>query len=158
LVVCSALGVDMYDCVFPTRTARFGTALTRKGPLRLKHKDFQNEKVPIEPECDCFACKNYTLAYISRLLRTKETVGCHLLSIHNISYQMRLMKDIRESIKNQTFPDWVVQFMHKYYKQRRNREFHEHEIDHQDPGKQFGPNGYPIWITNALESVSITLK
>jgi queuine tRNA-ribosyltransferase catalytic subunit len=158
LVVCSALGVDMYDCVFPTRTARFGTALTRKGPLRLKHKDFQSENSPIEEGCTCFACKNYTKATISRLLRTKETIGCHLLSIHNIAYQMKLMKDIRSSIVENRFPEFVKKFMQAYYKERRNGELHEHESTTDDPGKLFGENGYPIWVTNALQSVGICLE
>jgi queuine tRNA-ribosyltransferase len=158
LVVCSALGVDMYDCVFPTRTARFGTALTRRGPLRLKHKHFHQDDTPIEKDCTCFACQHYTKAQISRLLRTKETVGCHLLSIHNIAYQMRLMRDIRTSIVQDRFPEWVQEFMRIYYKEREQADMLDQETQGDDPGKQFGDNGYPIWITNALSSVGIVLE
>ncbi|KAI9299151.1 queuine tRNA-ribosyltransferase-like protein [Neoconidiobolus thromboides FSU 785] len=135
LVVCSALGVDMYDCVFPTRTARFGNALTFNNTLSLKQKQYRHDDTPIEEDCPCFTCKNYTRSYLHTIV-TKETVGCHLISIHNLSFQMRLMKGIRTSIIEDKFPQFVKGFMKSYYK---------------NEGK------YPEWVVNALNSVGIEL-
>ncbi|KAJ1916508.1 Queuine tRNA-ribosyltransferase catalytic subunit 1 [Tieghemiomyces parasiticus] len=136
LVVCSALGVDMYDCVFPTRTARFGHALTRDGGLTLKFSKHGRDYRPIDDACSCYTCQNFTRAYLAAL-GTKETVGCHLLSIHNIAFQMRLMRDIRESIMDDSFPAFVRSFMHRYF------------IGAGRP--------YPEWTVNALRSVNIEL-
>nr|XP_045618263.1 queuine tRNA-ribosyltransferase catalytic subunit 1-like isoform X2 [Procambarus clarkii]XP_045618264.1 queuine tRNA-ribosyltransferase catalytic subunit 1-like isoform X2 [Procambarus clarkii]XP_045618265.1 queuine tRNA-ribosyltransferase catalytic subunit 1-like isoform X2 [Procambarus clarkii] len=88
LVVCCALGVDMFDCVFPTRTARFGCALVNNGQINLKSREFVSDFGPIDENCDCTTCKNYTRAYLHTIV-TKETVACHLLSLHNIAYQKR---------------------------------------------------------------------
>jgi tRNA-guanine family transglycosylase len=134
LVVCSALGVDMYDCVFPTRTARFGNALTAYGPLVLRQQQFEKDFRPIEEDCDCLTCKGYTRAYLHSIV-TKETVACHLVSIHNIRYQMRLMQQIRTSIIEGRFPEFVRNFMLK----------------------RFGQGKTPTWIVNALRSVHIEL-
>ncbi|RKP24307.1 queuine tRNA-ribosyltransferase 1 [Syncephalis pseudoplumigaleata] len=134
LVVCSALGVDMFDCVFPTRTARFGNALTASGPMVLRQTQYEHDYRPIEEDCDCLTCKGYTRAYLHTVV-TKETIGCHLVSIHNISYQMRLMRGIRESIIAGTFPEFVRTFM----------------------VKRFGEGNIPQWIVNAMQSVNIYL-
>lgn len=135
LVVCCALGVDMFDCVYPTRTARFGTALVPTGLMLLKSKQFKEDFRPIDENCGCHTCKRYTRAFLHTIV-TQETVACHLLSIHNIAYQMKLMKGIRESIKNKTFPDFVRNFM-----------------------KQMHPdNKYPTWAVDALTSVNIFLN
>lgn len=155
LVVCSALGVDMYDCVFPTRTARFGNALSRDGWMKLKQPKFQHDHRPIEPDCDCLTCTRHTRSYLHRLLHSKETVGCHLLSIHNISYQMRLMRDIRQSIIDDSFPQFIRGFMYRYYKDGVMASIGKD--DYCDPGKTVGDKGFPLWITNALASVSIAL-
>eukprot|EP00112_Aurelia_sp_Birch-Aquarium-sp1_P004868 Seg1550.1 transcript_id=Seg1550.1/GoldUCD/mRNA.D3Y31 product="Queuine tRNA-ribosyltransferase catalytic subunit 1" protein_id=Seg1550.1/GoldUCD/D3Y31 len=136
LVVSSALGADMFDCVFPTRTARFGTALVPWGQIQLKTGQYSNDFQPIDKDCLCSTCKNYTRAYIHALVAAKETVGCHLVTIHNIAYQMNLMKSIRESIKRDNFPDFVEKFFDDLY-----------------------PNGdYPKWAVDALDNVDIHLK
>ncbi|XP_063601312.1 queuine tRNA-ribosyltransferase catalytic subunit 1-like isoform X2 [Penaeus indicus] len=135
LVVCCAMGVDMFDCVFPTRTARFGCALVDNGQINLKSREFINDFIPIDEKCDCSTCQNYTRAYLHTIV-TKETVACHLLSIHNIAYQMRLMKNIRESIKKGCFVEFVQDFMSTYYK---NQE-------------------YPQWVVDCLAAVNISLK
>ncbi|XP_069688477.1 queuine tRNA-ribosyltransferase catalytic subunit [Periplaneta americana] len=134
LVVCCALGVDMFDCVFPTRTARFGCALVSNGQLNLKQKNYAKDFRPIDEECDCSTCKRYTRAYLHSIV-TVETVACHLLSVHNIAYQLRLMRSIRESIEQQCFPDFVCNFMLTMY-----------------PDKN-----YPQWIIDALDAVGIQL-
>ncbi|XP_033220822.1 queuine tRNA-ribosyltransferase catalytic subunit isoform X2 [Belonocnema kinseyi] len=135
LVVCCALGVDMFDCVFPTRTARFGCALVRTGQLNLKQGQYKNDKRPIDESCECSTCKEYTRAYLHQIV-TAETVACHLLTVHNIAFQMRLMRDIRDSIKAQKFPEFVKDFMSTLY-----------------PTKD-----YPTWIVDAMKAVDITLS
>ncbi|XP_043496634.1 queuine tRNA-ribosyltransferase catalytic subunit [Polistes fuscatus] len=134
LVVCCALGVDMFDCVFPTRTARFGCALVRTGQLNLKQSQFSNDMRPIDESCSCSTCKTYSRAYLHHIV-TIETVACHLLTVHNIAFQMKLMEDIRESIKQQKYPEFVQNYMLNVY-----------------PDKE-----YPDWIVNALQAVNITL-
>ncbi|XP_029845472.4 queuine tRNA-ribosyltransferase catalytic subunit 1 [Ixodes scapularis] len=134
LVVCSALGCDMFDCVFPTRTARFGSALVLGGQLHLKGTEFRNDFRPIEEDCPCSTCRHYTRAYLHRIVK-QETVACHLVSVHNVNFQMRLMKSIRDNIKAGTFVDFVKGFMSIYF-----------------PG-----GDYPAWAVQALSSVGITL-
>lgn len=164
LVVCSALGVDMYDCVFPTRTARFGTALTMRGALPLRHARFVHDLRPIEDDCDCLACQNHTRAYLNLLFQSKETVGCHLISIHNIAFQMRLMRGIRTAIIEQRFPEWIQNWMFTYFKDRHpeakkvgsDKAVNANEEDYIDGSSsnmEEWDNGYPKWIINALRSV-----
>lgn len=87
LVVCAALGIDMFDCVFPTRTARFGVALRRNGQLKLHQAKFKTDLKPIDENCDCSTCKHYTRAYLSHIVRI-EAVGASLLTIHNVAFQV----------------------------------------------------------------------
>ncbi|KAI3889156.1 hypothetical protein MKW92_044279 [Papaver armeniacum] len=102
IVVCSALGADMFDCVYPTRTARFGTALVPEGLLKLKHKVMASDMRPIDPECTCMVCKKYTRAYIHSLV-TKDAMGSQLVSYHNLSYMLRFPKG--------DVPEWVCDAM-----------------------------------------------
>lgn len=133
LVVCCALGADMFDCVFPTRTARFGCALTPSGQISLKNKKFKMDFDPIDKNCICSTCKTYTRAYLYQVIT--ESVSCNLLSVHNLTYQMQLMKGIRESIKKNKFPEYVQEFMLNIY-----------------PNKD-----YPQWCVDALQAVNIDL-
>lgn len=111
LVICSLLGADMFDCVYPTRTARFGTALVRRGGLLpLNQRTFADDFRPIETDCDCYTCKTYTRAYI-HMVMNKETVGCHLLSVHNIRHQLRLMEDIRDAIDSNKVQLFLEKFL-----------------------------------------------
>ncbi|URE44872.1 hypothetical protein MUK42_25132 [Musa troglodytarum] len=105
IVVCSALGADMYDCVYPTRTARFGTALIPEGLLKLKNQAMANDERPIDPTCLCMVCKNYTRAYLHCIV-TKDPMGSQLVSYHNLSYMMRLSKDLHTSIVEGRFPEY----------------------------------------------------
>ena len=179
LVVCAALGVDHFDCVFPTRTARFGRALTRRGRINLKSGMFLGDFGPIDPDCSCPTCIKYSRSYVHQLFTAKETLGCHLITQHNIAYQMRLMKDIRESILQDRFPDFVREFMFNFYKNpwpfnvsfscssARDSTRHkkrktdgpvEEEEDTSREKDQVDPEtGYPQWIVNALDSVGISL-
>lgn len=134
LVICCAFGVDMFDCVFPTRTARFGCALVMTGQLNLRKSKYKNDYNPIDSDCECDTCKRYTRAYLSCIV-THLPVACHLLTIHNVFFQLRLMKSIRDSISNGTFPVFVADFMLKNY-----------------PDKN-----YPKWIRESLKAVNIDL-
>merc|ERR1712226_30457 len=135
LVVCVALGVDMFDCVFPTRTARFGTALVRQGGcLKLTQQQYKNDFKPIEENCNCYTCRNYTRSYLHEVAN-HESFAATLLSIHNVAFQLDLMKSMRDSIRNGTFPQFVQEFMSLQY-----------------PSKD-----YPSWATDALVSVGVNL-
>ena len=139
LVVCSALGVDMFDCVYPTRTARFGSALTRKfpGTINLKTKVYQEDFTPIEEDCKCSTCSTVTKAYIHSLISSKQSSGCHLVTVHNVAFQAKLMSDIRGAIKVDKYPEFVKQFLLENF-----------------PG---GKKEYPTWALDALKSVGISL-
>ena len=97
-------GIDMFDCVMPTRLARHGTAfITGGGTIPVKAAKYREDFTPVDENCSCYACRNFTKAYIRHLLNVNEILGVRLLSIHNIAYFMGLMKSIRESIANGTF-------------------------------------------------------
>lgn len=96
-------GVDMFDCVLPTRVARHGTAMTSHGRVILKNKSFEMDFSPLDDNCDCYCCKNYTKAYLHHLFKADEILGYRLVSMHNIRFLNRLVEDIREAIKNDTF-------------------------------------------------------
>ncbi|KAI0241518.1 Queuine tRNA-ribosyltransferase catalytic subunit 1 [Lamellibrachia satsuma] len=106
LVVCVALGCDMFDCVYPTRTARFGRALVRSGQLQLKSQRYATDMRPIDADCTCLTCRTYSRAYLHSIV-THESVSCSLLSLHNVAFQMKLMADIRQSIRDDRFPQFV---------------------------------------------------
>ena len=96
LVICSALGCDLFDCVFPTRTARFGCALVDEGQLNLKKKIFSNDESPIDSDCTCFTCKTYSRAYLNMIFNSDEVTACSLLSIHNVAFQVLfILKDFK---------------------------------------------------------------
>ena len=108
-------GVDMFDCVLPTRIARHGNAFTRCGKVNLRNSKFKEDFTPIEDTCDCYACRHYTKAYIRHLVIAQETFGARLLSIHNIRFLIKLTEEIRESIKKDTFIDYKDKFLNKYF-------------------------------------------
>lgn len=108
-------GIDIFDCVSPTRLARHGHALTKYGKINLKNAKYKKDFTPISNECDCYACKHYTKAYIKHLINAEETFGARLLSIHNIRYLVHLMEEIREAIKNDRILEFREQFIKDYY-------------------------------------------
>ena len=107
-------GIDIFDCVLPTRIARHGNAFTRNGKMNLKNARFKEDFTPIEDTCDCYACRNYTRAYIRHLINVDETFGQRLLSIHNIRFLIKMTEEIREAIKNDTFAEYKKDFLEKY--------------------------------------------
>ena len=107
-------GIDMFDCVLPTRIARNGTALTRNGNLTVRNGAYKEDFTPVEEGCDCYCCKNFTRAYIRHLINSDEILGGELLSIHNIRFLTKLMEDIRTAIMEDRFLDFYNEFTSKY--------------------------------------------
>lgn len=141
IVVSVALGADMFDCVWPTRTARFGNAITRNGVLNLKQSRYATDFSPVEEGCGCTCCrpKSEGGLEISRAfvyhLAAKETVGAHLLTMHNVHHLLDLMKRAREAIVRDEYPAFAKDFF----------------------GQYFGEKGPPAWAVTALKGVGIDL-
>lgn len=135
LLVCVALGVDMADCVFPTRTARFGVALTFKGPLNLKLGKHTKSMEPIDKNCPCPTCASGMSRAVLHHIVTIETAGAHALTIHNLVFQAQVMGGARDAILEGRFPKYLRSFFFDY----------------------FGDTGYPEWCVNALRSVGVDL-
>ncbi len=111
-------GIDMFDCVLPTRIARHGNAFTINGRINLKNAKYKEDFTSIEESCDCYACKHYTKAYIRHLIIANETFGGRLLSIHNIRFLIRLTEQLREAIKNNKFLEYKDNFINRYKKEK----------------------------------------
>jgi queuine tRNA-ribosyltransferase len=116
LLSCIALGVDMFDCVYPTRTARYGYALTNDGRLNLNNTRFRTDPLPLEPDCDCYACQHHSRAYISHLIRAEEMLAPRLLSLHNLRYLHRLTETARQQIEAGAYHDWALEWAERYFK------------------------------------------
>ena len=114
LVEGYARGIDMMDCVLPTRVARNGTAFTRKGKIAVKNAAYKDDFTPIEEGCDCYACKHYTRAYIRHLINADEMLGAELLSIHNLRFLLKLAKDCRNAILGDYFKEFHDEFIANY--------------------------------------------
>lgn len=143
IVVAVALGADMFDCVWPTRTARFGNAITKDGVLNLKHNRYANDFAAVEEGCRCTICRpkhdsnglGITRAYVHHLA-AKETVGAHLLTMHNVHWMLNLMRRARNAILEDTYPAFAQDFFKNY--------FHD--------------KGAPAWAIEALAGVGIHLQ
>ena len=114
LVIGAMNGVDMFDCVLPTRIARHGTAMTSHGKVVIKNKEYERDMRPLDEECDCYVCKNYTRSYLRHLIKAEETLGARLLTYHNLYFLKNLMKSIREAIQNDRLGDFQKEFFQKY--------------------------------------------
>ena len=108
-------GIDMFDCVLPTRIGRNGTVLTKDGRLIIRDKKSAEDFRPIEEDCDCYACKNYSRAYIRHLLKAGEMFGLRLCSWHNIHFLLHLMEDVRKAIADDRLLDFRDEFFARYY-------------------------------------------
>jgi queuine tRNA-ribosyltransferase len=114
LVELVARGVDMFDCVLPTRVARNGTAFTRKGSISIKAGAYKSDLRPIEEDCDCYACRNFTRAYLRHLLNVGEILGLRMLSVHNTRMYLKVMEEVRAAIANGTFGEYRQRFAAEY--------------------------------------------
>jgi len=128
LVAGVALGVDMFDCVYPTRTGRFGYALVDWGRLNFGSARYKDDPGPIDPNCDCYACQNHSRAYLTHLVRAGEMLGLRLLSLHNIRYLHRLMEQARAAIAAGEYGDFAREFAARRW-----------------------PEGTPAWFVGAME-------
>jgi queuine tRNA-ribosyltransferase len=114
LVELVARGIDMFDCVLPTRVARNGTAFTYKGTISIKAGFNKKDFGPIEEGCECYACKNFTRAYLRHLLNVDEILGLRMLSVHNSYMYMKVMRDVRQHLAAGTFGEFREMFARTY--------------------------------------------
>ena len=111
-------GVDMFDCVLATRIARNGTAMTSHGKIVVRNGMYKEDFTPLDDNCDCYCCKNYTKAYVRHLINTGEMLGGMLLSLHNTTFLLKLMRDIRKAILG----DYLMDFVKEFYKNYENKQ------------------------------------
>lgn len=114
LIEAAMAGIDMCDCVLPTRIARNGTAMTWNGKVVVRNQTYEKDWRPLDAECDCYTCRNYTRAYIRHLVKTKEILGVRLLSIHNLYFLTKLMEKVRIEIENDNLLNFRNEFYEKY--------------------------------------------
>ena len=115
LFYCVERGIDMMDCVLPTRIARNGTIFSRQGRIVLKNAGYRNDFTPLDPMCSCSVCAKHSRAYISHLFRADEILGPMLATIHNIHFMLTVMEEIRTHIKNDTFLQYKKQFFDNFF-------------------------------------------
>jgi queuine tRNA-ribosyltransferase len=104
-------GVDMFDCVLPTRNARNGHLFTRNGVMKIRNSRFREDTGPIDPECECYTCGNYSRAYLNHLDRCKEMLGPHLATVHNLWFYQELMAEMRTAIERDELASWAAAFL-----------------------------------------------
>ena len=114
LIVGSINGIDMFDCVLPSRNARHGTAFTSKGKIQVKNSLLKSSHEPLDSECNCFVCKNYTRAYLNHLVKSEEILGMRLLTYHNLYFLKNLMANIRKAIQEDRLLDFKDEFFRKF--------------------------------------------
>ena len=110
LVAGVASGIDMFDCVMPTRNARNGWLFTRFGDIRIRNARYKDDEKPLDETCQCYACRHFSRAYIHHLNRIGEILGAQLSTIHNLHYYLQLMNDMRDAIENDRFNEFTAQF------------------------------------------------
>lgn len=116
LVEGVARGVDMFDCVYPTRVARNGMAMTHKGRVNVRNAKFAHDWGPIEDGCECYACRNYSRAYIRHLYKAEEILAFRLVSYHNLYFLLKFMRNMRQAILEDRFPAFREEFWYHYNK------------------------------------------
>lgn len=109
LLEAVSLNIDMCDCVLPTRIARHGTLMTSQGRINIRKAMYTEDFTPLDPDCDCYCCRNYTKAYLNHLFRSEEGFGTRLMSIHNVRFLIKLMEDARQAIKEDRYGDFKKQ-------------------------------------------------
>ena len=109
----------MFDCVYPTRTARFGVALVPSGTMRLKHSKFEHDTRPIQEDCKCQTCQNYSRAFVRSLLMSGNPTGAQIMTIHNVAYMMQHVRDMRSAIIKNQFPEFVNNFLDQQFQNKK---------------------------------------
>ncbi len=109
-----ARGIDIFDCVLPTRVARNGGLFTREGRLNLRNARYAADPLPVEPGCDCYCCQHFSRAYLRHLFKAEEILALHLATVHNVRFMMRLIHDIRDHITGHTFAGFREAFLARY--------------------------------------------
>ncbi len=110
LVAGVANGIDMFDCVMPTRNARNGWLFTRFGDVKIKNARYKDDPAPLDESCDCYCCKNFSRAYLHHLHRSQEILGARLNTIHNLHFYLKIMSEMRDAIEADRFNDWRLEF------------------------------------------------
>ena len=118
LITCIDLGIDMFDCVMPTRNARTGSHFTDRGMIAIKQAQYTEDTSPLDPECNCYTCQNYSRAYLRHLHMSKEILSSILSTIHNLHYYLNLIARVRSSIQNDCFDEFKKDFLTKYQKEK----------------------------------------
>jgi queuine tRNA-ribosyltransferase len=118
MVELVARGVDIFDCVLPTRVARHATVYTRTGTLNLRGAQYRLDGAPLEPGCGCYACQNFTRAYIRHLFKAGEILALVLVSLHNLHFYLALMRDIRSALDGDSFGPFRENFLRTYTTQK----------------------------------------
>jgi queuine tRNA-ribosyltransferase len=118
LILSIDSGVDMFDCVMPTRVARNGTLYTWQGKVSIKRAEYREDGSPLDPECDCYTCLNYSKAYLRHLFLAGEILGARLNTIHNIHFYMSLMKKSREAIEQSRWDEFRDNCLTRFVKQK----------------------------------------
>lgn len=134
ILICSLLGADMYDCVYATRTARFGTVFTRKGELKIKSSNHKFDFSPIDEDCKCLTCKNYTRSYLWNQL-ARDSSCIKLLSLHNVYFLLDILREFRQAILDDKAEEYLRNFIPKYY--------HKEEV--------------PKWVKDACKAGGVEL-
>ncbi|MGB4644433.1 MAG: tRNA guanosine(34) transglycosylase Tgt [Dictyoglomaceae bacterium] len=128
LIMGVSMGIDMFDCVLPTRLARHGVFYTSLGRRNIKNAQYKEDLAPLEEECDCYTCKKFNKAYIRHLFLQHETLSFRLLTIHNLRFLFRLMENIRESIKEGGVEEFKKYFLSKYLQSDRENRLEKEEL------------------------------
>ncbi|CAI2371271.1 unnamed protein product [Moneuplotes crassus] len=137
ILICSLLGADMYDCVYATRVARFGTVFTRNGEIKLRGSSNKNQFIPIDSKCQCYTCKNYTRSYLWQSF-TRDSSCLQLLSLHNVYFLLDIIREFRQAILDENVEEYMTNFVTDYY------------ITEKD--------GVPQWVKNALKAGGIDMS
>jgi queuine tRNA-ribosyltransferase len=132
LVEAVARGIDMFDCVLPSRYGRSGVLFTRRGRLRVTNRRFRADKYPVDKNCSCYTCQNFSRAYLNHLLNTREILGSILGTLHNITFYQDLMRGIRRSIEDGKFGAFRAAFLAEYLDEDRQKELDLEDIASRD--------------------------
>ncbi len=116
------MGIDMFDCVLPTRMARNGTAMTNKGQVTIRNASYREDTRPLDPECNCPTCQNYSRAYLRHLFNVGEILGPRLVSYHNLYFLTQMIFAARQAIKEERFIAFKNNFLMNYYGSTRKEE------------------------------------